>query len=47
MEDAALLEALWPKSLAEINDMPEQTLQSLLLFRAVKNVATYGGKLDL
>jgi len=47
MEDAALLDALWPYTLAQINDMPEKLLQRLLLYRAVKNVATYGGDLKL
>jgi hypothetical protein len=45
MEDAALMEALWPKPLEEINDMPEALLRRLLLFRRVKDVAMYGGKL--
>lgn len=47
MEDAALLDALWPRTMAEIDDMPEKLIQRLLLYRAVRNVATYGGDLKL
>ncbi len=45
MEDAALMESLWPKTMEEINDMDEMLLRRLLLFRHVKDVAIYGGQL--
>jgi hypothetical protein len=47
MEDAALMDALWPKPMSEINDMDETLLKHLILYRAVKDVAQNGGTLNL